>query len=219
MSGEGQQSARVIAELFGNRPELLTTIEVFDPTDEGVIMSRYVGPEKPIQFAMNAFLAQQPEDVMLEEFRKGMSKTPELMVAIQSHDTSRQDLDNKILIDLMNDNPSAVCLYMGQEIGITDPSVEELNDEEFFKLDAQADMQLRAAVEAKKRANGGNITESEIDEIITGIRKNARANNRAPLNIEDYLHELKKQSMETSSIYGQLKGAAFSWGKREQEEA
>ena len=219
MSGDGEQSALVIAELFGNRPELLTTIEVFDPTDDDSIMSRYVGHGKPIQFAMNAFLAQQPEDVMLEEFHKSMNRTPELMVAIQSHDTSRQDLDNKILISLMNDNPSAVCLYMGQEIGIADPSAEDLNDEDFFRLDAQADMQFRAAVESKKQANGGSISESEINEIITEIRKNARANNRAPLNIEKYLHELEKQSKEPNSIYSQLKNAAFAWGRKEQEEA
>ena len=68
MFGDGRQSSLVVEKLFMNRSDLLTTIETFDLTDDGSIMSRYAGPGKPIQFAMNAWLAQQPDSNMLEAF-------------------------------------------------------------------------------------------------------------------------------------------------------
>lgn len=218
MFGDGEQSSLVVEKLFKNRPELVTTIETFDPTDDGLIMSRYAGPGKPIQFAMNAFLAQQPESEMLELFSKSLIDTPYLMIAIQSHDTSRKDVTNEILQSLLRQNPQSICLFQGQETKTEDPSVEEFSDEEFFKSDAQADMQLKAAIEAKKLENKGYISQAEIDEIAAGIRRGARANNRAPISHADYIAELRKQSSDPGSIYNQLRRAINAWTSKDEED-
>ena len=216
MSGDGQQSSLVIEELFRDRPELITTIETFDPTDDGTVMSRYAGPGKPIQFAMNAFLAQQPESNMLEIFSKSLRETPYLMIATQSHDTSRKDISNKILADLLAENPQAVCLYMGQEIGVEDPSEEDFGDDAFFESDAQAAMQLQAAIRAKQLENGGEISQSEIKEIAAQIRNGARANNRAPM--PNYLANLISQSSDPDSTFSQLRQRILVLSKNNQDQ-
>ncbi|MBR3322252.1 hypothetical protein IKG05_01265 [Candidatus Saccharibacteria bacterium] len=216
LQSDGEQSSLVIEKLFGDRPELITTVEVFDVSDDDSVISRYSGPGKPIQFAMNAWLAMQPESEMLEQFSNSIKRTPNLMVATQSHDTSRKDISNEVLTKLLEQEPEAVCLYMGQEIGLDNPSVEEFGNEAFFRSDAQADMQLKAAIELKKKENGGFISQAEIDEIIEKIRSNARANSRAPINDVYYLAELARQEVDPSSTYNFLKKATTSWVKRDE---
>ena len=211
LQDDGKQSSLVIEKLFKNRSELITTIEVFDVSDDDSVISRYSGPGKPIQYAMNAWLAMQPESEMLEQFSKSLEKSPNLMIATQSHDTSRKDISNNTLIQLIKQEPEAICLYMGQEIGLDNPSVEKFDNEAFFKSDAQADMQLKAAIESKKSANGGFISQEEVDEIVKNIRVNARANNRAPISSSHYLSELKNQIINPDSIYSLLKKATASF--------
>lgn len=209
MFGDGSQSSLVVEKLFANRSDLLTTIETFDLTDDGSIMSRYAGPGKPIQFAMNAWLAQQPDSNMLEAFSKSLDRTPYLMVAIQSHDTSRKDTSNEILKALLAKNPQAVCFYHGEEIGLEDPSIDEFSNEVFFESDAQADMQLKAKIAAREQEEGRVLSQSEIAEIAADIRRGARANNRAPLST--YGDKLEKQANDPSSSYNTLKNAIYSW--------
>ncbi len=209
MFGDGSQSSLVVEKLFANRSDLLTTIETFDLTDDDSIMSRYAGPGKPIQFAMNAWLAQQPESSMLEAFSESLDRTPYLMIAIQSHDTSRKDTSNEVLKALLAKNPQAVCFYHGEEIGLEDPSVEEFSDKAFFESDAQADMQLKAKIAAKEQEEGRALSQSEIAEITAGIRQGARANNRAPLSA--YGGKLEEQANNPSSSYSALRSAISSW--------
>ena len=209
MFGDGSQSSLVVEKLFANRSDLLTTIETFDLTDDGSIMSRYAGPGRPIQFAMNAWLAQQPDSNMFEAFSESLDRTPYLMVAIQSHDTSRKDTSNEILKALLAKNPQAVCFYHGEEIGLEDPSIDEFSNEAFFESDAQADMQLKAKIAAREQEEGRALSQSEIAEIAADIRQGARANNRAPLST--YGSKLEKQANDPSSSYNALKNAISSW--------
>lgn len=210
LQNDGEQSSQVIRELFEKRPELITTIEVFDVTDDDSVISRYAGPGKPIQYAMNAWLAMQPAP-SLEQFSDSLRRIPHLMIATQSHDTPRRDISNEVLKELLGQSPEAVCLYMGQELGVENPSKEEFPDDKFFESDAQANMQLNAAIEEKKKENGGSISQAEIDEIAAEVRKNARANNRAPINVIDYLAKLATQAVDPNSPYSQLKTATNRW--------
>lgn len=209
MFGDGSQSSLVVEKLFADRSDLLTTIETFDLTDDNSIMSRYAGPGKPIQFAMNAWLAQQPESSMLEAFSESLDRTPYLMIAIQSHDTSRKDTSNEVLKALLVKNPQAVCFYHGEEVGLKDPSVEEFSNEAFFGSDAQADMQLKAKIAAKEQEEGRALSQSEVAEIAADIRQGARANNRAQLSA--YGGKLAEQINNPRSSYNALKNAISSW--------
>lgn len=218
LQSNGDQSKLVIEKLFSARSELITTIEVFDITDDDSIIPRYAGPGKPIQYAMNAWISMQPEQEMLEQFSKSIGRTPFLMTTTQSHDTPRKDISNEILAKLLTYSPGAICLYVGQEIGQKNPTVEEFDNDSFFKSDAQASMQLKAALAAEKAKNGGYISQLEIDQIVANIRQSARANNRMPINSSSYLAQLKEQANMPNSTYNKLKTEIASWKSRKEQD-
>lgn len=217
LASDGEQSSLVVEKLFGNRPELLTTIETFD--FDGSVIPRYAGPGKPIQYAMNAALVmgpKTPED-LLQGFENALKTTPQLMVAVQSHDTSRLDTSNSVLKELLKQHPdlSAVCLYMGQEVGKENPSIQEFGNKAFFDSDAQADMQLDAAINQKEQELGRQLTEEEKESMATEFRIGARANNRAPIKYLEYFRELEKQIADPYSTYNQLRYSTISWKRQD----
>lgn len=177
----GNKAIKVINAIFsgfpkpktydGKRPFLI--MECFDPT-YGEIIGKYVR-KTPVDFVMNMMLKSEI-DQGLENFKEKLAlstKNPHFMLDLESHDaprfTSRSRLPVARIAKIMFESGAkGICVYQGQELGLTNPSKARLPDDLLLKLDAETAMRHSAGV--------------PLDQ----LRPLSRANARIPLPMEKY---------------------------------
>lgn len=98
-----------------------------------------------------------------------------LMLDLESHDSirfpSRGFEPKESLFKLFNSGAEGICLYQGQELGLCNPTKDELPDKLMLELDAQTEMRYLA---------GGDLDE---------LRKTSRANARVPIPLGEYVRQ------------------------------
>ena len=80
-------------------------------------------------------------------------------------------------------------MYQGQELGLYNPTIEELPDKLMLELDAKTEMQYLAG--------------KDLDE----LRKTSRANARVPISLEEYA----RQEMDEDSVLNYTKKWIEYW--------
>lgn len=155
----GDKAIKVINAIFtgiftpktydGKKPFLI--MECFDPT-YGKIVEEYAR-KTPVDFVMNVMLKSEI-DKSLDEFKHSLAlsvKNPHFMLDLESHDsprfTSRSRLSaTRIAKLLFNSGAKGVCIYQGQELGLSNPSKAHLPDASLLKLDAETAMRHAGGV-------------------------------------------------------------------------
>lgn len=179
----GIKSCEVINAIFtgdgasvtqsGEKPFLM--VELVDPSF-GKIVDFYAENAPVVDFCLN-ILVKDLADKSSEEFYRGLRescKRPNYMLDLESHDSprfaSRWIQWGKItsLSALVGDDPQAICLYQGQELGLKNPNKKALPDQMLLELDAQTAMRF------------------ERGESLNKLRHGSRANTRVPIPLERY---------------------------------
>ncbi|MBQ3445354.1 hypothetical protein IJG29_01325 [Candidatus Saccharibacteria bacterium] len=198
----GDKAIRVINAIFTGGKPLLTTssekplliTELFDPTYGDLVA--YYADQTPIDFVQNVIVKDAIEeglDSLLLRIDQSVVD-PAFMLDLESHDaprfTSRSGLSlDEILPILFSSEVQAVCLYQGQELGLTNPDELHLPNLTLLALDARAKMQYERGV--------------SIDEIRVTARSNART--RYPIN------SLAIQFDSPHSNFGKTRTAVRQW--------
>ena len=175
----GTQAIEVINAIFppnqDNSPFLM--MECFDPMYGPVIEKYY--KRTAVDYVLNVLLKDNAFDnkgVYSEAFKRNVD-VDGLMLDFESHDSIRfpsRGFEPKYGIrKLFDSGAEGICLYQGQELGLYNPSKEELSDKMMLELDAQSEMLYLA---------GGDLDE---------IRKTSRANARVPISMEEYARQEK----------------------------
>lgn len=163
-----------------------------------VLNAIFSGLEEPVFLAMElidptngrlarAYVQNTPVDVCIDMSLKNAASDPELMLGymqeladngasaleLESHDSPRfpsaSGMSPEDMIwEMFRTDFQYICLYQGQELGLKNPTSEELSDEQLLKLDAQT---------AMRHARGASIDE---------LRPYSRANARVPISLEEY---------------------------------
>ena len=172
----GDRAERVISAIFAEAQPLLV-MECFDPTF-GSLTRHYV-ENTPVDFVMNAILKDAIEDgeFKFADIIKSSVKNPHFMLDFESHDSPRFPSRPAMTPEegiwrLFNSGANAICLYQGQELGLYNPTKEQLPDELMLELDAQT---------AMRHQKGANLDE---------LRSRSRANARIPVPLEEYRKQL-----------------------------
>ena len=169
------QAVQVLNAVFGRAhgEDYLLIAEGFDASFGD--LADYYYANTTIDYVLNVLLKEQI-DISNEVFNIAFemaTSNNNVIVDLESHDsprfTSRSGRSAKdILTMLFHSRADAICLYQGQELGLENPSKEELPDEAMIALDAQTAM----------RVARGASPDSE--------RANSRANARVPLPTDQY---------------------------------
>lgn len=180
----GDKAIDVMAAVFEDeteRDDLFLVMECMDPTFGEVInYYSYEGYTRgiPLSFVMNMLLKDEcrlekyiPKRVSqhrLEDLIENHARNPHFMLDLESHDSprflSRDVMDyNDMLRTMFESDVQGICIYQGQEFGLSNPTKEELPDELMLELDAQT---------AMRYASG---------ESLDALRPLSRANARVPL--------------------------------------
>lgn len=168
-------------------------MECFDPSENGDIVKRY-SDLGPIDFIMNVSIKDLYPALLSEKLRK-YANNPYFMLDLESHDSPRF-LSRFVLFEdelqyLFSTGVEAVCLYQGQELGLTNPDKQEMSNALMLALDAQAAISV---------TNGANIEE---------LRPTSRANARVLLSLEGY----SAQIWDSNSPFNQTCRAIEAWRK------
>lgn len=189
----GDKAIRVIDSVFNNRYDLEIMTECIDPTNGKVI--RYYANNTPSEYILDISLKDvaDDKDIFYQSLKK-LSRDPRFMLDLESHDSprfpSRKDITPKDMIWWMfASGTQNICLYQGQELGLKNPSKEELPDEKMLALDAQTSMRAR-------RGEG-------LDE----LRPLSRANARVPLPLSKY----ERQEEDPNSCLSLTKAWIKRW--------
>ena len=163
-----------------------------------VLNAIFSGLEEPVFLAMElidptygrlarTYAQNTPVDVCIDMSLKNAASDPELMLGymqeladngasaleLESHDSPRfpsvSGMSPEDMIwEMFRTDFQYICLYQGQELGLKNPTPEELPDEQLLNLDAQTAMRHACGV--------------SIDE----LRPYSRANARVPIPLKEY---------------------------------
>ena len=194
----GTQAIEVINAIFPrnqeNSPFLM--MECFDPM-YGPVVEKYY-KRTAVDYALNVLLKDNAFDekgMYSDAFKRNID-VDGLMLDFESHDSIRfpsRGYDPKYGIrKLFDSGVEGICIYQGQELGLSNPTKEELPDKLMLELDAQTEMLYLA---------GGNLDE---------LRKTSRANARVPVSMEEYA----RQEKDDGSILNFTKDQIDRWRMR-----
>lgn len=165
------QAVRVLNALFGNTDCFLMQ-ELFDPSMGE--LTRYYLEHSPVDSVLNVSLKDEitvSEKKLLQSLSQ-LAQIPGFMLDLESHDAPRFPSRGATVEDeiwyLFHPDIDAICLYQGQELGLKNPTKEQLPDHKMLDLDAQTEMRLRRG------------------ELLDDLRPTSRANARIPLDLEYY---------------------------------
>ncbi len=178
---KGERAALIInmlSHISGKKTPFLM-MECFDPTFGSIV--DYYTKETDVEFVTNAMLKSTATRGALGSFRQKLdahAKNPRYVLELESHDsprfTSRTGLSGfEILDNMFSTEARTVCLYQGQELGLKNPTREELPDAELLALDAQSAMQFAAGAS------------------LESLRETSRANARVRLPLDEYTRQEK----------------------------
>lgn len=192
----GDKSVEVINAIFpfkSNSPFLI--MECFDPT-YGEIIKKY--DNTAVDFFMNVLLkqsAREGQKKFMEHLYKS-AENPRFMIDLESHDSPRFSCGNfsphwwmhKMLYNFRD---NAVCLYQGQELGLRNPTEQQLSNNDMLRLDVQTAMRY------------------ERGEDINLLRDDSRANAR--VSAKWILAEYHQQENDKNSILNFTKLHIADW--------
>lgn len=199
----GDQSVRVLNAVLEGHEDLFYIMECFDPTMGELV--QYYTDSTPVDFVLNVMLKDkitqdvgvgapvQQEDTFLKLIKE-QAQNPQFMLDLESHDAPRFPSRGYVtpadaIWYMFNSNAQGICLYQGQELGLNNPSKEDLSDDMMMKLDAQTAMRY--------------VQGEDLDE----LRPLSRANARVPLPLEEY----KEQMANPCSYYHLTKEWIRRW--------
>ena len=196
----GDQAIEVINAVFQGRENLFLIMECFDPT-MGELVKRYVD-STPVDFVMNVLLKDEVNHgskKFLESLNQ-QAQIPGFMLELESHDAprflSRGITPEEEIWWMFNSEVEGVCLYQGQELGLTNPSKKELSDNILLALDVQTAMRF--------------IMGEDLDD----LRPVSRANARIKLPLKAYEFQLQNPS----SYFNLTKRWIERWRNPDQKE-
>ena len=188
--------------LGGDKPFLIA--EIFDPTYGDIV--DYYSEASPVDYCMNMLVKQNLDSATVFEMYNIVAESIKhhgFMLDLENHDSprclSRLNANHNIggpseeaeFAALTFPNPDAICIYQGQELGLRNPTEDELSDRDMLMLDAQASM---------RRQSGADLAE---------LRHTSRANARVPLPLEKYA----EAEADPDSFYNQLLSRLSLWRK------
>ena len=196
MGARALQVVNGLSNLYvGKIPFLI--MDLMDPKFGEV--TKYYADKTDIEFVTNRMLksAIAPKG-NLKGLKKKISrqvKCSKFMLNLESHDsarfTSRSGLNGKEVMDLLfQPEVQAVCLYQGQELGLENPSEEQLSVAQILNMDPKA-----AAFAEKQRISPESL------------RQNSRANSRLPLPLDEY----SRQEKDEDSVLNYAKTLVKRW--------
>lgn len=170
---DGDKSIEVINAIFPGPNSPFLMMECFDPTF-GKITRKYT-QNTPIDFVLNALLKNQISqgEANFLGLIEQQSSDPHFMLDLESHDSPRFPSRNKatpkgMFLYMFGSSAEGICLYQGQELGLSNPTRKQLSDKRMLQLDAQT---------AMRHARG---------EQLGSLRSDSRANARVPLSMKEY---------------------------------
>lgn len=191
-----KKAAEVLNAVFNKDSHPLLLAEIFDPTF-GDVIDYYIN-ETPIDYALNVLLKQSipvGPQVFCEHLQASILNQ-KFVVDIESHDSPRAKYktfgSTWYTHRILASGARTICLYQGQELGLENPSKEQMPDEEMLRLDAQTAMQ---------HARG---------ESLDALRPTSRANARVPLPLDEY----ERQERDPASCLNLTKLEIQNWYNR-----
>lgn len=188
------QAPKVLNAIFPSHlshPFLM--MECFDPTFGDI--ADYYAANTQVDFVMNVLL-KSTINSGAKEFKqklKNSALNPKYMVDIESHDSPRfsHGCWNSIwgTHQIFQANPRAVCIYQGQELGLANPTPEQLTYANMIGLDAETAMKVCRGVP------------------LESLRSTSRANARVPLPLDKY----DKQENDPKSCLNLVKLEIQNW--------
>ena len=190
----GIKSIEVINAIFKENEDIFLIMECFDPTF-GKIVQEYTDHTQ-IDFVMNVMLKDQiaAGDAKFLGLIDQHTRNPHFMLELESHDSprfpSRGDITPEGMIwSMFNSDAEGICLYQGQELGLNNPTKEQLPDARLLELDAQTAMRYIKG------------------ESLDVLRPLSRANARVHLPMKEYA----KQEQNPSSYLNLTKDWIHRW--------
>lgn len=188
----GARAAEVINEIFRNI-DCLLIMECMDPTFGELV--DYYWSETKVDYVLNILVKNEIADGE-EHFRDVLNQSvqhPGFMLDLESHDSPRFISRGVTVAEMINylfdSGANAICLYQGQELGLDNPTEEELKNSKMIELDAMTKMQF------------------DMGEDIADLRPISRANARVPLPLEEY----DRQEKCNYSPFIQYKEKMWKW--------
>ncbi|MBR5647387.1 hypothetical protein IKW73_00370 [Candidatus Saccharibacteria bacterium] len=160
----GDKACKVINAVFPDKDAQFILAECLDVSPRGDAV-RYYLENSNISCCNNILLKDSISDGLISFMEKAYEycQIPGFMLELESHDsprfTSRSHLDGKGVFQFMFTTPTNfICLYNGQELGLKNPTKEELPDAKLLHLDVQSKMRYDAgepmsAIRPLSRAN------------------------------------------------------------------
>lgn len=191
----GEKAITIINAIFppGNT-DLTLIMECYDPT-YGEIARKYT-MKTCVSYVMNMLLKDSVKKGIPTFEKKLRISCQDLhyLLETESHDSPRfcsiANLSpDEVLKEMFGSKAQAICLYQGQELGLKNPTIEQLPDEDLLRLDA---------VTLSKFSRGENLS---------NLRRNSRANARIRLP----LYEYDKQISKPDSCYNSTKKWIKKW--------
>lgn len=180
------KTLEILHQLFDGR-DLFTVAEAGAPFKP--ILRKLAGENGPLSATFNvlvtesldkrlAFLETAPSLKRLERKLKSWAKEPYFVAALESHDTPRFPSRSRLPAEyglslLFKSNPSTVCLYQGQELGLKNPPLG---------LDISSYDDIQTIMRCRKMVNSGMSS----DDALRRLRPISRDNARQPIDIDCY---------------------------------
>lgn len=194
----GEKATKVINAVFPEKNKTFLLMECLDPTEKGEVVKYYLANSN-INFCNNILLKDEIKNgaTALKEKMYMYCQIPGYMLELESHDsprfTSRSHAASKDIARLMfSTRARAICLYQGQELGLKNPTEQELPDDMMVTLDIQS----------KLRFDKG--------ELVNSIRQTSRANARVSIPISEY--KIQKNRPNSNLLWWRY--YAHHWKKR-----
>ena len=193
----GDKAVTVINEVFGYMADdLFLIMECFDPSMYELL--DYYGKNTKVDFIMNECVKDAKSLREFEDNVRMAEMSEWFMMDTESHDgprfPSRMGCQPKDALRMtFLTTADGLCLYQGQELGLLNPTEEELPDDQMIALDAQTAMNVK------------------MGENIAKLRSKSRANARVPLP----LHKYGKQEEDSESCYNFTKKEIEKWRELE----
>lgn len=173
----GDKAKKVLNAVFSDKQDdLFLMMELFDPTFGDI--TRDYTDNTPVDFVLNVLVKDEISKgtAALQQAIKSSVENPHFMLDLESHDSprfpSRGVTPEQELELLFSSGANGICIYQGQELGLTNPTPRELPDCQLLALDAQTSM----------RHHRG--------ESLRNLRPLSRANARVPLSMDECMRQL-----------------------------
>lgn len=197
------KAIRVLNAVFGGSSrDLFLMMECFSKSPADGLVD-YYARNTPIDFVLDVSLKDRAgyvDEVDFFDLIKEAATEPHFMLDLESHDSPRLPSRGIDPVDgiwcMFNSGAEAICLYQGQELGLNNPTEEQLPDHKLIELDAQTEMRFRRG------------------EPLRDLRPLSRANARVPLPLDEY----DKQDQNPSSYLNLTKDWIARWRDSENED-